>query len=47
MLEESRKLTRREREVEVLKNKLEMDYYEMKKNSYYLNDEIEDRLKRY
>ena len=39
-----RKLNRREREMKIMKVKMQMDGYEMKKNNYYWKDEVIDRL---
>lgn len=42
-----RKLTRREREMEVMKVKIQMDGYDMQKNNYYWKDEVIDRLSKF
>lgn len=39
-----RRLNRREREMKVMKVKMQMDGYEMQKNNYYWQDEVIDRL---
>lgn len=42
-----RKLTRREKEMKIMKVKMQMDGYEMQKNNYYWQDEVIDRLSKF
>lgn len=42
-----RKLTRREKEMEAIKVKIQMDGYEMQKNNYYWKDEVIDGLSKF
>lgn len=42
-----RKLNRREREMKIMKVKMQMDGYEMSKNNYYWKDEVIDRLSKF
>lgn len=42
-----RKLNRREREMKIMKVKMQMDVLEMQKSNYYWKDEVIDRLSKF